>query len=190
MIAAGTGLGEAMLLNVERPVRAGRVGRRTRGLRGARDAARNRDAPRAHPHLGRVSVEDDSLGSRPRQRLPVHARRVRHRTDAHAAAASRRRGCAPASAPVADPGGTAGRASAAAAMERRCDQCVEALDMFVSVYGAEAGNIALRAVATAGVYIGGGIAPKILPALQSGRFWTRSARRSRWTSSSRRFLSR
>jgi glucokinase len=44
------------------------------------------------------------------------------------------------------------------------------MDMFVSAYGAEAGNIALRTVATAGVYIGGGIAPKILPALQSGLF--------------------
>lgn len=42
--------------------------------------------------------------------------------------------------------------------------------MFVSAYGAEAGNIALRTVATAGVYVGGGIAPKILPALESGLF--------------------
>lgn len=57
-----------------------------------------------------------------------------------------------------------------AAMERRCLRCVEALEMFVSVYGAESGNIALRTVATAGVYVGGGIAPKILPALQSGLF--------------------
>ena len=40
----------------------------------------------------------------------------------------------------------------------------------VAAYGAEAGNLALRTVATAGVYIGGGIAPKILPALQSGVF--------------------
>ena len=55
-------------------------------------------------------------------------------------------------------------------MERRCERCVEALEMFVSAYGAEAGNIALRAVATAGVYVGGGIAPKILPALESGAF--------------------
>ena len=38
------------------------------------------------------------------------------------------------------------------------------------VYGAEAGNLALRAVATSGVYVGGGIAPKILPALQDGSF--------------------
>jgi glucokinase len=58
----------------------------------------------------------------------------------------------------------------ASATERRCDRCVEALDLFVAAYGAEAGNLALRFVATAGVYVGGGIAPKILPALRSGRF--------------------
>jgi glucokinase len=56
------------------------------------------------------------------------------------------------------------------ALEKRCGQCVEALEMFVAAYGAEAGNLALRAVATAGVYIGGGIAAKILPALQTGSF--------------------
>jgi glucokinase len=56
------------------------------------------------------------------------------------------------------------------ALSGRCTACVEALDLFVSAYGAEAGNLALRSVATAGVYIGGGIAPKILPALESGRF--------------------
>ena len=42
--------------------------------------------------------------------------------------------------------------------------------MFVAAYGAEAGNLALRAIATAGIYVGGGIAPKILPALESGTF--------------------
>jgi glucokinase len=57
-----------------------------------------------------------------------------------------------------------------AALTRRCASCVEALELFVDAYGAEAGNLALRGVATAGVFIGGGIAPKILPALQDGRF--------------------
>ena len=56
------------------------------------------------------------------------------------------------------------------ALEKRCDRCEEALDLFVAAYGAESGNLALRTVATAGVYIGGGIAPKILPALQTGLF--------------------
>jgi glucokinase len=57
-----------------------------------------------------------------------------------------------------------------AALESRCAACVEALGIFVEAYGAEAGNLGLRSVATAGVYIGGGIAPKILPALTRGSF--------------------
>jgi glucokinase len=48
--------------------------------------------------------------------------------------------------------------------------CRRAMDLFVDLYGAEAGNMALRLVATGGVFIGGGIAPKILPRLQDGRF--------------------
>lgn len=48
--------------------------------------------------------------------------------------------------------------------------CVEALDLFVSLYGAEAGNLALKAKAIQGVYVGGGIAPKILKKLKDGTF--------------------
>lgn len=48
--------------------------------------------------------------------------------------------------------------------------CGRALDLWVRAYGAEAGNLALKALATAGLYIGGGIAPKILPKLREGRF--------------------
>ncbi len=48
--------------------------------------------------------------------------------------------------------------------------CAAALEMFVGIYGAEAGNLALKCLATGGVYIGGGIAPKILPALTGGIF--------------------
>jgi glucokinase len=57
-----------------------------------------------------------------------------------------------------------------AALGGRCQSCAEALRMFVSAYGAEAGNLALRTMATAGVYVGGGIARKILPALTNGDF--------------------
>lgn len=57
-----------------------------------------------------------------------------------------------------------------AALEGTCDCCVEALDLFVSIYGAVAGNFALAAVTRGGVYIGGGIAPRILPALGKGTF--------------------
>ncbi|HEY2827015.1 MAG TPA: glucokinase, partial [Pirellulales bacterium] len=48
--------------------------------------------------------------------------------------------------------------------------CVQALEMFVSFYGAEAGNLAMRMLASRGVYIGGGIAPKIIRKLQEPRF--------------------
>jgi glucokinase len=57
-----------------------------------------------------------------------------------------------------------------AGLSGRCQRCADALRMFVSAYGAEAGNLALRAVATSGLYVGGGIAPKILPALRTGLF--------------------
>jgi glucokinase len=52
------------------------------------------------------------------------------------------------------------------AMEGVDPVCVEALDLFVAAYGAEAGNVALRMLATGGVFLGGGIAPKILPRIQ------------------------
>ncbi len=48
--------------------------------------------------------------------------------------------------------------------------CVEALGVFVSVYGAEAANLALKSMPFSGLYVGGGIAPKILKALKDGRF--------------------
>lgn len=48
--------------------------------------------------------------------------------------------------------------------------CAETVRLFVELYGAEAGNLALKALAIGGVFIGGGIAPKILPMMQDGRF--------------------
>ena len=47
---------------------------------------------------------------------------------------------------------------------------VQALDILVSIYGAEAGNLTLKVVATAGAFVGGGIAPKILPKLKGPGF--------------------
>ncbi|WP_136525421.1 glucokinase [Geomonas ferrireducens] len=57
-----------------------------------------------------------------------------------------------------------------AALESRCPMCGKALEVFISVYGAEAGNAALRFLATGGVYLGGGIAPKILDLLKGPAF--------------------
>jgi glucokinase len=54
--------------------------------------------------------------------------------------------------------------------EDRCGLCARALEMFVASYGATAGNLALLSTATGGVWLGGGIAPKILPRLSDGLF--------------------
>jgi glucokinase len=48
--------------------------------------------------------------------------------------------------------------------------CAEAVRLFVEIYGAESGNLALKSLATGGLYIGGGIVTKILPAIQNGQF--------------------
>jgi glucokinase len=48
--------------------------------------------------------------------------------------------------------------------------CARTLDMFISAYGAEAGNLALKVLAVGGIYLGGGIAPKLLKTLRAGSF--------------------
>jgi glucokinase len=57
-----------------------------------------------------------------------------------------------------------------AALNGESQLCVKALDMFASIYGAVAGNVALLLKATGGVFIGGGIAPKILEKMEDGTF--------------------
>jgi glucokinase len=49
-----------------------------------------------------------------------------------------------------------------AALEGKSELCIAAVDLFVSLYGAEAGNLALKVMARGGVFLGGGIAPRIL----------------------------
>jgi glucokinase len=56
------------------------------------------------------------------------------------------------------------------AMAAKSEICEKALDMFVSAYGAEAGNMALKLLSVGGVYVGGGIAPRILEKLKDGTF--------------------
>jgi glucokinase len=56
------------------------------------------------------------------------------------------------------------------ALEHRDPLAGQALDLFVTLYGAQAGNLALTVLATGGVYVAGGIAPKIRDALTNGRF--------------------
>ncbi|HUO03951.1 MAG TPA: glucokinase [Candidatus Binataceae bacterium] len=61
-------------------------------------------------------------------------------------------------------------AISAAALAGTDPACAHALTMFCEIYGAEAANLALKVLAMGGVYLGGGIAPKILPMLQGGAF--------------------
>lgn len=150
LIAAGTGLGESILHNVDgrivpSPTEAGHT---DWAARTERDIEVLRYLVTRH---GRAEVEDVVSG----KGLP-NLHRVMH--DGACAAGI-------------DPDAPdAPAALTAAALDGRCAQCAEALDLFVEAYGAEAGNLGLRAMATAGLFIGGGIAPKVLPALTDGRF--------------------
>ena len=55
-------------------------------------------------------------------------------------------------------------------LEESGSTCREALEIFVDLYGAEAGNLALKFLALGGIFVGGGIAPKILPLIKKGLF--------------------
>ncbi|HEX5544183.1 MAG TPA: glucokinase [Nitrospira sp.] len=59
---------------------------------------------------------------------------------------------------------------AQAGLQGQAEIAKQALDLFASIYGAEAGNLALKALSLDGVYIGGGIAPKLIMKLQDGTF--------------------
>jgi glucokinase len=56
------------------------------------------------------------------------------------------------------------------ALTAKSEICEKALDMFVSAYGAEAGNLALKVLSVGGLYVGGGIAPRIIEKLKDGTF--------------------
>jgi len=66
-----------------------------------------------------------------------------------------------------DRGNAPAAITAASAQDPLCRAVVE---LFVGLYGSEAGNLALKTLPTGGVFLGGGIAPRLLPALQDGRF--------------------
>lgn len=150
LIAAGTGLGQAVLHNIDgrfvpSPTEAGHA---DWAARTDRDIA---VLKMLRAQRGRAEVEDVVSG----KGLP-NLHRATHPA-----------GCA-AGIDADEEGAPA--AITSAALAKRCAGCIEALEIFVDAYGAEAGNLGLRAMATAGLFIGGGIAPKILPALTDGRF--------------------
>ena len=178
VIAAGTGLGEAILLNVDGRFHPGatEAGHADWGARTPREVELLSALIRVYgrgsnEHVvsgpGLVNVYQfthDAFGSRewisPAAYVPAKT-------------------CAGVGA-IGDPADLPA-AIARSAFEKRCPMCVESLDLFVAAYGAESGNLALRTVATAGVYIGGGIAPKILPKLQDGIFWEAFRQKGRFT---------
>lgn len=151
VIAAGTGLGEAYLHRLNgrfHPVAsegghadfAARTDREIELLRALRDTYGRAEVEHVLSGPGIVNLYRFTHGSNPCEVLT---------------------GVPPGQEPAAiSQGGLTGR----------CPRCVEVMDIFVSTYGAESGNLALRGVATGGVFVGGGIAPKILPALQRGAF--------------------
>lgn len=59
---------------------------------------------------------------------------------------------------------------AEAALENRDRLCEQTMQLFVEAYGAEAGNLALKLLPYGGIYVAGGIAPKILPLIKKGDF--------------------
>ncbi len=156
LIAAGTGLGMTpMFWDGRRHVpSAGEGGHQAFAPRDDLEIALLRHMRR---HLGRVSVErlvagpgisaiyrfltENGWG----QASPLMSRRLEQAEDPNAAIV-------------------------AAAMAGEDPVARKTLDMFVSLYGSAAGDLALVAKATAGVWVGGGIAPKILPSLRAGEF--------------------
>jgi glucokinase len=67
-------------------------------------------------------------------------------------------------------GGNAAAAISQAALNNTNPLATAALDLWISIYGAEAGNLALKTMATGGIFLSGGISPKILPKLTGPLF--------------------
>lgn len=156
IVSAGTGLGETILLRHQGDL-----------IPVASEGGHADFAPRTdleidlfralRAEFGRVSVErvlsGIGLGN---------VARVLHAMDGAQASLARHLA---ESSPEGLPAAVSGNALAGA-----CPSCVRSLELFVSVYGAQAGNTALRGMALSGVYLGGGIAPQILPALRGETF--------------------
>lgn len=152
LIAAGTGLGEALLHNID-----------GRFVPSASEGGHADFAARTPRELAFVADLSQSLGRVDHDRVIsgpglVNIFRFTHRA----------RPCGVVD--IDDDPATLPARISESGLGKRCALCVDALDMLVDAYGSEAGNLALRSVATAGVYLGGGIAPKLLQALEAGRF--------------------
>jgi len=147
LIAAGTGLGIALLANIDGRL----VPRASEGGHAdfaARNEAEQKLAGALAKEFGRVDIERVVSGPG-----IAHIHRLLH----------------PHQCPTLTPLPPAADLPAAisrAALEAGCPECNRTLEVFVSAYGAAAGNLALTVLATGGLYLGGGIAPRILAALR------------------------
>jgi glucokinase len=152
LIAAGTGLGEALLVwdGVRHHVVGSEGGHTDFGPRGDAEVELLRFLRR---EFGRVSYE--RVVSGPGLQNIFRFLRLSEKADEPAWLAQ---------------GDDPSAAITDAALTQRDALAVQALDMFVSIYGAEAGNVALKALAVGGVFVGGGIAPKIREKLEEGKF--------------------
>ena len=152
VIAAGTGLGEAGLC---------RAGGRWHPF--ASEGGHTDFAPADAEQARLLSWLSDKYGHVSWERVASGTGLV----DLHAWCCERRQAPLPDwVAGAADPAA----ALSEAALDGRDEACKDALDIFVRCYGAEAGNLALKQMATGGVYLAGGIAPKLLDRLQQGDF--------------------
>lgn len=154
LIAAGTGLGVAIL--AERP--DGHEALPSEAAHAdlpARDELEARIVERLRQRFGRATIERAVSGSGLHHLYDaLRAERVAAETASARAAIE-----------AGDPG------AAICDMARHGDDLSRrAVDLFVSLYGSTTGNLALTALATGGVYLGGGVTPKLLPELQSGDF--------------------
>jgi glucokinase len=154
LIAPGTGLGEAGLFHDGRRHRpfATEGGHASFAPRGPRQRNLLRHLARRHGHVswervvsgpGLVAIYEFLLRRDPAPE-PEWLAEARRRGDAAAIIS-------------------------AAGIDGRSATCRQALDLFVDCLGSETGNLALKVMATGGVFIAGGIAPKILPRLRDGR---------------------
>lgn len=152
LIASGTGLGESILQNIDgtlipTPSEGGHADF------AARTTHEQRLVETLTPSHGRVSCEEILSGSG-----LVHLHRFVHGSE----------DCA--GLPGGVPRSEQPFCITKAGIRKDCDGCTETVNLFVEALGSEAGNLGLRSMATAGVYVGGGIPPQILPALRNPLF--------------------
>jgi glucokinase len=156
LIAAGTGLGEALLIwdGVTWQPRASEGGHADFA---PRDALEDELLQWLRERHGRVSYERILSGPGLADLYRFFAATGRGNAAPEVAARF---------ATAADPAAIV----SAAALDGSCGRARLVLERFVSIYGAEAGNLALKALAVNGIFLGGGIAPRILPLLRAGGF--------------------